>query len=60
MDAFHSQKAIGHGTARISGGSHQHIHLLPAFLADKVAQQTGHKPSAHILKGKRGTVEKLQ
>jgi len=60
MDTFHAEEAIGYGTARIARGGNQYIYLLLTLFSDEIAQQTRHKTTAYILKGKCGSMEQFE
>ena len=57
---FHAEEAVGYGTSRIAGGSHQHIDLPMPLLPDEITQQARHEPCAYIFEGERRSVKEFQ
>ena len=65
VNPLHAKEAVGHGTARVSAGGHQHVHCGSLWLGcslarNEIPQQARHETCTHILESKRGAVEKLQ
>ena len=68
VDALHAEETVGDGRTRIAGGGHKDIDRRPALGPSRRGGERGkaplqeprHEASAHILEGKRGTVEEFE